>query len=164
MAFTVEDGTGVTDANSWTDVAFADAYFADRAITAWTGSNSVKEAALIRAADYIHTRFGANWIFVDPDEVDPNVLYTFGGTIPVLLKKAQSEYAVRALTTVLAPDPEVDASGVQTVVIQKVLGPLEKKFQRVGNPMSAPPLLRNYPAADLLLASLVNPASGRTYR
>jgi hypothetical protein len=162
MAFTVEDGTGVTDANTWTTIVFADTYFAERGNVAWSGIDSVKEIALIKAADYIHARFGANWIYVDPDEVDPEVLYTFGGTIPVKLKRAQCEYAVRALTAVLAPDPSVDENGVTLVVTQKVLGPLEKKFTALGS--GSAPLLRSYPAADMLLTTLLNPSSGRTYR
>ena len=57
MAFVVEDGTGLENANSFCSVAFADSYFSDRGIAAWTGSNTVKEQALVRATDYISNRF-----------------------------------------------------------------------------------------------------------
>ena len=51
MAFIVEDGTGVEDANSYTSVAFADAYFADRNNTTWSGASVAdKEFALVKAA------------------------------------------------------------------------------------------------------------------
>ena len=164
MAFTLEDGTGVADANTWTSVLFADTYFAERGIVAWAGVDAVKEVALIQAADYIHGRFGMRWLPVGEQEVTAEALYTFGGTIPVQLKRAQCQYAVRALTAKLMPDPVVDENGITLVVTQKVLGPLEKKLQRVGNPMGNPQLLRNYPEADILLSSLLIPSSGRAYR
>lgn len=163
MAFTVEDGTGVTDANTWTPVLFADEYFAERGNVAWSGLDAVKQVALVKAADYIHARFGANWIVVGEDPVTAESLYTFNGTIPKLLKRAQCEYALRALTSPLAPDPSVDENGIALVVTQKVLGPLEKKFQRIGTGNS-PPMFRSYPAADMLLTTLLNPATGRSYR
>jgi hypothetical protein len=164
MPFTVETGAGVQNANSWIDVAFADNYFSERGITAWSDPNTVKQAALIKAADYIHNRFGSRWITVGEDAVEPDKLYTFNGTIPVMLKRAQSEYALRALVAPLAPDPVVDENGMTLVVTEKKLGPLEKKFKAVGNTDSTAPLLRSYPAADILLTTLLNPASGRTYR
>lgn len=164
MTFTVEDGTGVTDANSWADIAFIDAYFADRGIATWTGDETtIKEPAAIRATDYVHTRFGRSWIPVNGDEVDPDVLYTFDGTIPVNLKKAIAEYSLRALSATLAPDPTVDANGLVTVLTKKQLGPLQKQYDLVGNPKATPALLRNYPAADMLLASLVS-GGARTMR
>lgn len=165
MAFIIEDGTDVTGANSWIDVSFADNYFADRAIVAWSGDDTtIKQPALIRAADYVHNRFGSRWIQVLEDQVDPELLYTFNGTIPKLLKYAQCEYALRALSIVLAPDPILDANGNAIVLTMKQLGPLEKKFELVGNPKSRPPLLRDYPAADMLLVTLIIPGGGRTYR
>lgn len=164
MAFTVEDGTGVADANTWTDIPFADEYFAERGNIAWAGVDAKKQAALINSGDYIHARFGSRWKQVLEDQVDPAVLYTFNGTIPVLLKRAQCEYALRALTAKLLPDPVVDANGLVTVVKEKTLGPLTKKYELFGNPMGQAPLMRDYPAADILLVTLINPISGRTYR
>lgn len=61
MAFVVEDGNGLSDANSYVDLAFADDYFLTRAISAWTGADAVKQAALIRATDYIDTVFGTKF-------------------------------------------------------------------------------------------------------
>jgi hypothetical protein len=43
MALIVEDGTGKTDANSYSSVATADTYFALRGITAWTCPDTAKE-------------------------------------------------------------------------------------------------------------------------
>lgn len=61
MAFVVEDGTGLANANSGASVAEADEYFTDRGITDWTGTNDVKQAALIRATDYIEMRWAGRW-------------------------------------------------------------------------------------------------------
>ena len=79
------------------------------------------------------------------------------------LKKAIAEYALRALTTVLAPDPIVDSNGLITVLTKKQLGPLQKQYDYVGNPKATPSLLRNYPAADMLLTGLVS-GGARTMR
>ena len=57
MSFVLEDGSGVIDSNSYADVAFADAYFSDRKVVAWTGITSSKQAALISATDYIETYY-----------------------------------------------------------------------------------------------------------
>ena len=43
MAFVVEDGTGLSNSNSFVAVAFADSYFADRNQTAWAGTDEAKK-------------------------------------------------------------------------------------------------------------------------
>jgi len=58
MAFVVETGNGDPTANAYADVAYVDTYHSDRGHVLWTGSNSVKQACIIRATDYIDKRFG----------------------------------------------------------------------------------------------------------
>lgn len=54
----VEDGTGLTDSNSYVSVVFADDYFSARGISGWTElSAEKKEQALIRATEYIDNVF-----------------------------------------------------------------------------------------------------------
>lgn len=65
MAFTVEDGTGIAGANSYASIADADTYFADRGTGTWTGSDAVKEGALIRATAYIDATYRFVGIIVD---------------------------------------------------------------------------------------------------
>lgn len=166
MAFVAEDGTGLADANALCSVAFADAYFADRSITAWTGSNTVKEGALIRATDYIETVFGRR--FKGCRETDTQAL-SFPRVdlvpdvtgVPVEVSKACSEYALRALAGPLAPDPVVDETGLAVVAKKEVVGPIEESttYETAG-PGSAPALLRPYPAADMLLAKYVKSRGG----
>lgn len=61
MVFVVEDGTGLADANSYVSVAEADAYHSARANTAWSGDDTVKQAALIRATDYLEQKYAGRW-------------------------------------------------------------------------------------------------------
>lgn len=54
----VEDGTGLTDSNSYVSVDFADNYFLVRNVSEWNDLEiSVKESALIRATDYVDNIF-----------------------------------------------------------------------------------------------------------
>lgn len=58
MALIKEDGTIVAGANSYADEADADAFQTDRGRQAWLDATTeVKEAALIRATDYIEGRW-----------------------------------------------------------------------------------------------------------
>lgn len=60
MALVKETGEGLSNSNSYASAADADAYFTDRGNTTWASyAVSQKEAALIRATDYID----ANYIF-----------------------------------------------------------------------------------------------------
>ena len=80
MAFLVEDGTGVTDANSYLSVADADTYWDDRVNAtspdgnAWTdATQSDKEGALIEASSYLDATY--DWVWNNPphwqDSVNP---------------------------------------------------------------------------------------------
>ena len=53
MALTVEDGTGVTDADAYISLADAEALYLKREGTAWAGTDEAKEAAIIRATAYV---------------------------------------------------------------------------------------------------------------
>lgn len=65
MAFDFTVGGPST--NSFGSVEDADAYFADRGIEAWSGENSVKEAALLVGADYILNTYRGQWCFTRSD-------------------------------------------------------------------------------------------------
>lgn len=140
------------EGNSFAALAFADDYFGKRAILDWKGTDGVREAALVRATDYIDNRFGQR--FTDEALVLEE--------LPVNLQRACCEYALRALTAALAPDPQVDPSGVSVVTIRKKLGPLEKQLQVLGT--GNPQILRAYPAADMLLRGLLKPTGNMVIR
>lgn len=80
--------------------------------------------------------------------------------VPLALRQATAEYAVRAAADTLDPDPTTNVSGAIATRIREVMGPLESDvsygaggFIRIHKP---------YPAADQLLADFV--ASGYSYR
>lgn len=63
MAFAVEDGSVVTGANSYADVTTADTYHSDRGNSSWSSlSTPQKQAALIKATDYIDQEYGPSFI------------------------------------------------------------------------------------------------------
>lgn len=58
MAFTIEDGTGITGANAFVSVAELNEYMTDRGEDVYANINSEKQAAIIKASqDYIDTFF-----------------------------------------------------------------------------------------------------------
>lgn len=166
MAFVVEDGTAKADANSYVAIAEADGYFADRGITAWTGADAAKQAALVKATDYIEGRFSQR--FIGSKKTTAQALSwpregagDFADTVvPVGLRRACCEYAVRALSAALAPDLKVDASGLTVVATKKKIGPIETDYAVPQTGLGSTPMLfRPYPAADMLLRGLVYSAS-----
>ena len=54
---TVEDGTGLSNADAYAAIATVDAYATARALTAWTGTDAVKEAAIKEATVYLDTSY-----------------------------------------------------------------------------------------------------------
>lgn len=165
MTMVVEDGTGKTDSNSYGAVADADTYFSDRGITAWTGASTLKEYALIKATDYIDTVFGSRFkgkkVDSDTQALEfPRTPPCITG-IPTVLKKACYEYALRALTSTLLPDPEMQSNGLRVVSTVQIAGPLEEHVTY--SDTHSMQILKPYPAADKLLRALLN-SSGSVIR
>lgn len=172
MAFIVEDGTGVPDANSYASVEEADAYFADRGNTTWAAAQpAAKQAALINATDYIEMRYSSRFLgraeFRDLQSLSfPRYYGSYYGTwpsMPANLKRATIEYALRALAGPLAPDPVLDASGLQVTAIREKVGPIEEeKTLKVGGALSGK--FRSYPGVDALLINLLASGGGGLVR
>ncbi len=186
MAFVVEDGTGLTNANAYIAVAFADAYFADRGIEAWSDidDSAIKQQAIVRATDYLDLRYRD--AFKGDPATDAQALlwprvaerascvlpgfYSVGSAdssfptaqVPVAVQKACAEYALRALTTTLAPDPVMDETGRPVASTSEKVGPIEEKIEYVK--VTAPSQFVPYPAADNLLRPVLKPTSGRVVR
>ena len=175
MAFTVEDGTGVAGANAYISVAYADEYHAERGNAGWTGDDALKQQAIVRATDYIETRWGDRYRgriqYRDPlqslgfprlDIWDRNGLAITG--IPDLLKRATAEYALRALTEELMPDPDyVPATGFVSGVREKV-GPIETETTYQQPFSNRAPLMRAWPEADRLIKLLLGRVGAYVYR
>ena len=117
MPFTVETGTGDPDANAYITLAFANDYHLIRGNSKWAGSDTVKQAAIIRATDYIDKRFGKRfrgtrrqkdqaleWPRLSAYD-DDDFYYTGIDIVPRKLQQGCAEYALRALLLgELAPD------------------------------------------------------------
>lgn len=162
MAFIVEDGTGVADANSLCAVDFADSYFTDRGNAAWTGADAAKQGALVRATDYVEqffsARFKGNKAEDDQSLSWPRIYAGADDTVPVGVRKAIAEYALRALTATLAPDPTTDASGRIIAAKTEKVGPIEESTTFIEG--SSVQLIKNYPAADALLKPWLRSSNG----
>jgi hypothetical protein len=161
MAFTLEDGSIVADANSLCDLAFADAYFTDRGVATWTGTNTVKQQALIKATDYIEQRWGPRFIgtIVDEDQalswprkevVDKQGRVVDYLSIPVKLKQAVAEYALRALGTDLFLTPTIDPTGTRVDYNRTKVGPIETEVHYSDRDVLQ--VIKPWPAADRLIA------------
>lgn len=120
MAFVVEDGSGLSDANSYITVQEFTDFHTDRGTFA-SGDFSTTEIqqGAVNATDYLEKRFGRNfrgyrqsqsqsleWPRIDAADNDDNLM-NGPDEIPRNLKKGCSEYALLALQLArnLAPPP-----------------------------------------------------------
>lgn len=160
MAFVVEDGSGLSTATSWISVADADTYATEVGLTAWTGSNSVKQTALIKAQRYITQLYRGSWKGVRSNETqaldwprygvyDVDGFLIASTTIPQALKEAQVELAVRALTADLVSD--VAAADVAIGSESKSIAGISKSVTYIGGKATQ----ASYPVVDMLLAPLI---------
>lgn len=162
MAFVPEDGTGLPDANSFVDVAFADDYFATLGNTAWAGDDTLKQGWLVQSTSYICTVFRSRLGCYTPLSEDQALPFpTEENGMPLALRMATCEYAVRAKTGPLLPDPVVDATGFSVVKTRQKVGPIEREFSVAGN-QSQPQLFRSYPLPDSMMQSILCPGGGGT--
>lgn len=104
----VEDGTGLSNADSFVSVAYADTYFTTRGVSAWASLTN-KEALLIKATDYIEAVYSESWKGVTlndtqslsfPRIIDDATVY------PDRLLKAVCELALKANSGDLLVDVE----------------------------------------------------------
>lgn len=116
MTLIVEDGTGLSNAESYASVAFADAYFAARMSSSWDSSTSHKEMLLRLATDHIDAVYGQRlkgtkgtlsqalqWprigVYVDGYEYPVD-------EVPIEIQRACCEFAYAANTQTLLPTLE----------------------------------------------------------
>lgn len=92
MALTIENGTGVTGADSFITLVEFTAVLADLFGETSSATDALKEAAIRRAWYYMKS---LQWDASDSDNVYP----TFGGTIPADVKTAQGILARAELAT-----------------------------------------------------------------
>lgn len=139
MTLTVEDGTGLENADAFVDVDYVDAYHAALGNTAWSsGTTDTKEQAIRRATLYLSESY--NWKgypvrFRQQALAWPRTYvedrYGFGidsDVVPTEVKKATAEVALRELTTPNAMMPDFTPSAQ---VKRERVGPLEVEYSLV---------------------------------
>lgn len=156
MALIVEDGTGVAGANSYTTVVAARAYALARGVTLSAVDSDV-EVLLIKAMDYIESLRGQYQGERTYTSVTNNLVWPRYGvyidnapldykTIPAVLKAAQAQLAMDAVSTDLMPT----GSG-REVIRERVEGVVEVEYNPLGITSVQPALTR----AKALLAPLM---------
>lgn len=163
MALIVEDGTGLSTAESYLSVSDADAYHdAHSAPAAWTSaSDSEKEAALRRATEYLDQKYHFRWLGIrkveeqaldwprtsvldrDGYEVDDN-------SLPRVLKNAT---AILALKVIEGDTLFEDVDQPGNLTAEKIVaGPVEIS-QQWATGLSAE---KQYTEVQTLVARLLN--------
>jgi len=136
MTIVVEDGTSMASSNSYMSLASASAYFDEIGITTWGGPSSTLEGHLIRAARYMETlpwrglkttsTQGLEW--PRRDVTDQNNYYVSATAVPLRVKQAQAEIALRYLS---GGNPAPDLSQTGNVIREKV-DVIEIEYARTG--------------------------------
>jgi len=122
MTLTVEDGTGLVDAESFVSVANADTYHSNRGNTTWaTLTTAQKEEDLRRATDYMEQVYRSRWAGIRKtttqalswprydvplEDVGYGYAYYDSDSVPQIVKNACAELALKAAAGELAPDIE----------------------------------------------------------
>jgi len=172
----VEDGTGVEDANAYATLAFVEEYHRLNGNAEWAAAvEDDRVRSIIQATTYI----GQRWIFAgqrvfieqtldwprlgapDSDGVD----WWLEEVLPPVLARVTAEYALRALTSPLAPDPTVDSDDAGRFVTMRYdrVGPIIEE-RRYSDRRSVSHL-RPIPGADrMMVKSGLVLTSGRTIR
>jgi len=138
MPFIPEDGTGLVTANSFTSVAFADAFFAEINEATWAAATqATKEEKLIQATRYMSKRFGTKLKGIISNslqglEFPRDHAYDERGTriigVPIKWQQACCWYARYALDNDLIPPivyPVADGAPVP-------FGRINRKVEKVG--------------------------------
>lgn len=149
MTLTVEDGTGLAGANAFVSEAYCTTYHADRGNSTWaasTYSTAQREAAIIRATDYLSEAFNwqgfrANarvqalgWPRYDVEDRDCNPIPS--DEIPREIQKATAEVALIELVTPNVMKPTYKAHdrlksvGAGPARVEYAVGSLDAKGAR----------------------------------
>ena len=156
MALTVEDGTGVADANSYITVQEARDYASLRGLTLPTTDAEI-EVLIIKAFDYLES-FEYKGEPANPPqdaEFPRDNLYIQGvlfanDAIPGKLKKAQAQLTYEASQTELQP------TGDGREVVKEKVDVVEVQYAEKGTSVSRP----TFTSVDALLADLIRTGSG----
>lgn len=163
---TVEDGSGVADANSYIDVTYLDTYAANLGLTL-PAATETKETYLLVAMEYLEwytdnwlgsKAVGTNSLPWPRDDVWLEGFELDDDEIPELLKKAQAQLVVEQEAGV-ALWPEAVTSVSEGFVTQSTLGPLTEKYNFVGAGTASAYSVITLPKVKTLLKNLLASSS-----
>jgi hypothetical protein len=160
----VEDGTGISTANSYLTVQEADDYFTTYGNTNWDAVTADKELALIQATQSIDLLYGEKYISYKAIEApgallwprqwcyDNNQQLITDSTIPVTLKRAVSELALMSLMGEDIIPLENDENGVKLSRIQIDVIEIETQY---ANEKKVSETFTGFRKIDLLLSAIL---------
>ncbi len=161
MALVVEDGTGLTTANSYASVLEVDAYFTERGNAAWNGAAS-KDTLLIAATDYLDATYGPKFKGLALTSTQslqfPKDVFT---GIPVQLKRACFELALLAVSGSLFA-PNVTAEEALLKAKSVTVGPVTTNKEFFGRKTSSDTPV--YSKVEALLKPLLKTVSSVVIR
>lgn len=165
MTLVVEDGTGLSTAEAYISVADASTYHANRGNAAWAAlaSDTVREQALRKAADYMVQVYRSSWggnrvnSTQALDWPRANVVMRDGpgivreyypsDAVPAAVARACAELALRASAATLIPDEG-------QAVKRKEVGPVKIEYQDYSR------ATKTYRAIDNLIEPLLANGGG----
>ncbi len=151
MALIVEDGTGLSNAESYVSVSECDDYAYNHGLS-WTAVDSDKEVALRKATQYLDSVY--RWKSCQSSQYTqalkwPRVDYQWDWPQVARLKAACCELAIKSMTTDLFAD--VNPQHVTSVQV----GPIHKTMSAPANGGQ-----KRFAAIDALLADLIRGSGG----
>lgn len=166
MALIVEDGTGLSNSESFASLDQFLAYHGNRG-NDLSATNLRIEQALRQATDYMEARWGLKWTGARLSDTQAlswprtGAYYPDGRQatgVPQEIYRACLEYALRAITEPLAPDPTY--GDVQAPVIEREerVGPIMEKT--VYGSGGAQITFRKYPVVDQMIKPLLTGGGG----
>lgn len=176
MAFIVEDGTNVENANAYVSLEFADSYFGDRGNTVWSAmTTEEKQQRIVVATQYIDTRWYGRfkgdrfydeqsldfprdvWVKEEQDPEDPSQTIEVP-FMPVNLLKACCEYAINVdeETMSLSVNFETSETGGAIKRKKEQVGTLQTDTEYFSSGTEKGSVWATYTLADGLMASLLN--------
>jgi len=147
-----EDGTGLAGANAYVSVEFADEYFSARGNQPWVGlDNAAKEAAIIKATDYLEAGFWGKWRGgeIKKGHAPGFPRKPFG--MPAKFKSAVCELAIRANAGELLSD-------VERLTTKEKVGSIEVEYAQNADPAT------KYAYVASLLKPFLKPSSAMVMR
>ncbi|TGE04632.1 DnaT-like ssDNA-binding protein [Hymenobacter fodinae] len=152
--FIAATGLNGDEANALISVDYADDYHSLRGNGSWTGDDVVKQAAIVRATDYIEQVYGPRFV----GKTIPSTLLSWpryslaydSTTIPDALKRAVAELALDALSGNLNPN-----IGSTPQVKRKKVDVLETEFFEARQRPTIRPAVSGY-LAPLLASNGLN--------